>query len=61
MPSRDERKLRKALARRKLDNAILQLSALEELLNFNKRLKNRAIVVRLNLLLFHKKLLEEQE
>ena len=61
MPSRDERKLRKALARRKLDNAILQLSDLEELLNFNKRLKNRAIVVRLNLLLFHKKLLEEQE
>lgn len=61
MLSRDERKLRKAIARRKLDNAILQLSDLDELLNFNKCLRNRAIVVRLNLLLFHKKLSEGQE
>ena len=61
MVSRKERKLRKAIARRKLDNAILQLSDLDEFLNFNKCLRNRAIVVRLNLLLFHKKLSEEQE
>ena len=61
MVSRTERKLRKAIVRRKLDNVILQLSDLDELLNFNKRLRNRAIVVRLNLLLFHKKLLEGQE
>ena len=61
MISRIERKIRKATARRKLENAILQLSDLDELLNFNKCLRNRAIVVRLNLLLFHKKLSEEQE
>ena len=61
MISREERKLRKANARRKLDNAILTLSDLEELLSFNKCLRRRAIVVRLNLLLFHKSLLEKQE
>ena len=61
MVSRIERKSRKTIARRKLSNAILQLSNLDELLNFNKCLRNRAIVVRLNLLLFHKKLSEGQE
>lgn len=61
MISREERKAKRVIARHKLDNAILTLSDLEELLSFNKRLRRRAIVVRLNLLLFHKSLLEEQK
>jgi len=61
MISREERKARRAIARHKLDNAILTLSDLEELLSFNKCLRRRAIVVRLNLLLFHKSLLEKQK
>lgn len=61
MISREERKAKRAIARHKLDNAILTLSDLEELLSFNKCLRRRAIVVRLNLLLFHKSLLEKQK
>ena len=61
MISREERKARRAIARHKLNNAILTLSDLEELLSFNKCLRRRAIVVRLNLLLFHKSLLEKQK
>ncbi len=61
MISREERKARRVIARHKLDNAILTLSDLEELLSFNKCLRRRAIVVRLNLLTFHKSLLEKQK
>jgi len=60
MISRDECKLRKAIARRKIDNAILSLMDLKDLLDFNKRLRIKAIDVHYRLLLLHKTLLGEK-
>ncbi len=60
MLSRAERKRRKATATRRLENAILQLSDLKDILDFNKNLRRRAIDVSYRLLLLHKTLSEKK-